>query len=66
MKRKIQKRWLLGSMVVLAFGSIISAVQIDSYRSDLNNLNPLWYILTIVFGVLALGFLYLATKTPKV
>lgn len=62
----MKKAPYLGVMVIAAFASIISGVQIDSAHADANNLNTLWLVLTIVFGVTALGSLYLATKTPKV
>lgn len=63
-----EKFWLnpwFGAMVVLAFGSIISFFQINSYAADKNNMNGLfgWLGIGIVLGIAACYCLYKANKT---
>ena len=49
------KQWF-AAMTVLAFASVISFFQINSYQSDLNNMNGFvgWLGIGIVFGIAAI------------
>ena len=60
----MKKKPYLGLMVVAAFGCFLSAMQIDSYQADLHHTNTLWWVVTIVCGLVAVGSLVLAIKTP--
>jgi len=61
----MKKAPYLGVMVIAAFISFISAMQIDSAFSDERKLNTVFLIGSILFGLLAIGALIGATKTPK-
>jgi len=55
------KTWF-AIMCVLAFGSVISFFQINSYAADKNGLNGVWLISGIIFGLLACFCLYKVIK----
>jgi hypothetical protein len=65
-----EKFWLnpwYGFMVILAFGSVISFFQIDSYWADKHNFNGLkgWLGIGIALGVAAIGCLVKAWNTSR-
>ena len=64
MKNFTRLQWF-AITVAFAFCSFLMAMQIDSYRSDLHKLNPLYYTLTITTGVCALVALYFTIKSKK-
>lgn len=55
----------LGAMVISAFISFISAMQIDSAHTDGTKLNVLYYTATIAFGLVAIVAGYLAYKQSQ-
>jgi len=61
----MKKAPYLAVMVIAAFISFISAVHIDSAFGDKYNLNNVFLIGSILFGLVAIGALIGATKTPK-
>lgn len=63
---KGSKKWYLGVMVAAAFLSFLAGIHIDSAFADEHQLNTALWVLCPAFGVVALLFLYLASKTPKV
>jgi len=61
----MKKSPYLGIMVAAAFISAICGFQIDSAFADEYNLNTVFLVATILFGLVAIGALIGAAKTPK-
>jgi hypothetical protein len=61
MKNKMNPWWI--GLVILAFGSVISFFQINSYYADTHDMNFFFTILGIVLGLAALFCLYKTATT---
>lgn len=61
----MKKAPYLGIMVIAAFVSAICGFQIDSAFADRYNLNTVFLLGSILFGLVAIGALIGAAKTPK-
>lgn len=60
-KIPLTRKWFV-AMCILAFGSIISFFQINSYWADKNHFNTPWLIIGIVLGLCAVYCLKMVNK----
>lgn len=63
-KTSTAKKWFIIA-AILAFGSVISFFQINSYWADTHNFNTAWKVIGTVLGLATLYSLYKVSKNAN-